>query len=111
VIAELSLLLTDICLCKASMFSGVSNFNHDIGGWNVAKVQDMANTFKGASSFNQNIGSWNVGQVTSMSNMFNSATSFDQNIKGWNVANVAFMVSHCLNVHVMEIAKLVLALD
>ena len=39
-------------------------------------VTNMSNMFNGASNFNQNIGGWNVSNVTNMSNMFNGASNF-----------------------------------
>jgi len=36
--------------CSASMFSN-SDFNANIGSWNVARVANMFNTFSGAAKF------------------------------------------------------------
>ena len=74
-----------------SMFSGATNFNQNISGWDVSNVTDMGNMFGGARSFNQPIGNWNVSNVTNMGNMFGGATNFNQNISGWNVSNVTNM--------------------
>ena len=46
----------------------------------------MSNMFYGASDFNQNIGSWNVSGVTGMVQMFREATSFNQDLSNWCVS-------------------------
>jgi len=48
------------------MFSGTSDFNGDIGGWDVSNVEDMSHMFDGAISFNQDIGGWDVSNVKNM---------------------------------------------
>ena len=99
------------------MFNQATNFNQDIGNWNVSKVTDFSGmflitTFNNGGSpsisawtinttsnvnmywmfrlspFNQPIGSWNVSKVTNMESMFHSAFSFNQDIGGWNVSGV-----------------------
>jgi len=77
----------------SNMFNGASNFNQDIGGWDVQNVENMANMFNDATNFNQPIGNWNVQNVTNMSNMFNSASKFNQPIDNWDVQNVTDMSS------------------
>jgi hypothetical protein len=62
------------------MFSSATAFNNggssSIGNWDVSAVTNMGNMFS-FSGFNQNIGSWNTGLVTNMGNMFQSATAFN----------------------------------
>lgn len=67
----------------SSTFSGATNFNQDISGWDVSTITIMDNIFKNASSFNQNIGGWNVSSVTNMAAMFSGASAFNQNIGSW----------------------------
>ncbi|WP_431472544.1 BspA family leucine-rich repeat surface protein [Nonlabens sp. SCSIO 43208] len=74
-----------------SMFMNAFNFNSDLSNWNVSNVTDMSFMFDGASSFNSNISMWNVGNVTTMSNMFNMAGLFNSDISNWDVSNVTDM--------------------
>ena len=77
----------------SSMFSGVTSFNQDIGGWNVSSVEDMGAMFLSTTAFNQDISSWNVSSVEDMGAMFFGATAFNQDISSWNVSSVTDMDS------------------
>ena len=68
-----------------------SAFNHDIGGWAVQSVTDMAWMFEGASSFNQDISGWAVTSVTNMDYRFTNALAFDRDIGDWAVHSVRNM--------------------
>jgi surface protein len=70
------------------MFKDVSNFNQDIGNWDVSNVLHMKAMFYGASSFNQDIGDWDVSHVMDMSYIFFKATSFDSDLSQWKIENV-----------------------
>ncbi|MCY3414927.1 MAG: BspA family leucine-rich repeat surface protein [Candidatus Heimdallarchaeota archaeon] len=69
------------------MFSGATNFNHNITSWVVSSVTSMASMFSGAISFDQNIGSWDITSVSSMENMFSGVTLttaiYDAILSGW----------------------------
>lgn len=81
----------------ASTFAGSSQFNIDIGNWNVSNVTSMAGMF-GGTSFNHDISEWNVSKVKNMQGMFRSNTAFNQDIGIWdvsNVTNMSRMLSYC----------------
>lgn len=70
------------------MFAFVGVFNQDISNWNVGNVKTMFAMFGLTSNFNQPIGKWNVANVTEMSDMLYGSTTFDQSLSSWNVTNV-----------------------
>lgn len=55
------------------MFSYCPNFNQDIGGWNVEKVQDMSYMFQSCEKFNQNLNKWSVNKRCKTFNIFFNA--------------------------------------
>jgi surface protein len=65
-----------------------SDFNADIGYWDVSSVYSMFESFRSFSSFNQNISSWDVSNVKSMENMFYGALVFNRDLSGWDVSGV-----------------------
>lgn len=75
------------------MLRQASDFNFDIGGWDVSNVSSMFNLFRDATSFNQNIGGWDVSNTGDMGYMFSGATAFNQDIGSWNVSKVYNMFS------------------
>ncbi|MEL6975279.1 MAG: BspA family leucine-rich repeat surface protein [Bacteroidota bacterium] len=74
-------------------FFGWSQFDGDIGHWDVSNITDMSGMFQQNRAFNQDIGGWNVSNVTNMQGMFHEAYGFNQNIGGWDVSNVTNMNS------------------
>jgi surface protein len=74
------------------MFFTASAFNNggssSIGTWNTSAVTNMTGVFVSAITFNQDISSWNTSAVTIMAAMFQGASAFNQDIGSWNVANV-----------------------
>ena len=108
--------VTVVCTSKVTdmfrLFS-YSDFNQDIGSWDVSNVTDMAEMFLETqfnwdisawdvgnvttmewmfmfSPFNQDIGAWDVSSVTNMEGMFSDAP-FNQDIGAWDVSNVTTM--------------------
>ncbi|MFT4244519.1 MAG: BspA family leucine-rich repeat surface protein [Candidatus Woesearchaeota archaeon] len=77
----------------SSMFEGATSFNVDLSSWDVSSVTDMSSMFEGATSFNVDLNSWDVSSVTDMSSMFEGATSFEGDLSSWNVSSVADMSS------------------
>jgi hypothetical protein len=59
-------------------FENATEFNGDIGAWNVSAATHLSRMFKGAEKFNQPLGGWNVGNVIDFSEMF-SASNMDFN--------------------------------
>jgi surface protein len=106
-------------------FYACTNFNVDIGSWDVSKVIDFGSMFylsgfnNGGSNnidnwtfsttsnismpsmlrqcpFNQPIGSWNVSKVTNMTAMFRS-TPFNQDISNWDIKQVSNFTAFMTN--------------
>ena len=85
-------IVTTLMTDMSGIFSGVSEFNQNIGSWDMSNVTSMQSMFYGASAFNQNIGSWNTSNVITIDAMFGGASAFNKNIGEWNVSNVTSMV-------------------
>ena len=69
-----------------------SNFNDDIGAWDVSSVTDMESMFYRAFSFNQALAAWDVSSVTDMFYMFYDAQAFNQALAAWDVSSVTDMM-------------------
>ena len=66
-----------------------SNFNEDIGHWNVSQVINLQYTFLGASAFNQPLNSWSTSNVVNMRDTFHAASVFNQALDRWDVSKVS----------------------
>jgi len=87
--------LSNVLSC-VNMFRD-SDFNQNIGNWDVSSVTDMSGMFS-EGIFNQDIGSWDVSSVINMHRMF-SIGPFNQDISSWDVSSVtdmSFMFRGCL---------------
>ena len=69
-----------------------SNFDIDIGNWDMSNAHDLAVMFAFNTHFNNggspSISGWDVSNVRNMMQMFDGASSFNQPIGSWNVTNV-----------------------
>ena len=71
-----------------------SNFNEDVGNWDVSNAITLASLFNAIGSFNNggssSISGWDVSNVTDMNYLF-AKTDFNQPIGAWDVSNVTTM--------------------
>lgn len=73
-----------------SCFRECSQFNADIGAWDVRNVWSMRDMFRSAASFNQPIGEWETFSLLSAANMFDGATNFNQDLKRWPIGLITY---------------------
>ncbi len=85
--------VTTVCTCKITdmnrLFQNKTEFNQDIGSWDVSLVTNTSYMFEN-TSFNADISSWDISNVTTMYYMFKDSP-FNQPIGEWNVGNVTTM--------------------
>ncbi|MDF1571102.1 MAG: BspA family leucine-rich repeat surface protein [Bacteroidales bacterium] len=86
--ADLTILCTSLVTDMGMLFLGMTEFNQDIGSWDVSNVVDMSYMFHNAEIFNQDIGDWDVSNVTTMFQMFSYNSAFNQDIGDWDVSSV-----------------------
>ena len=69
------------------MFEHASNFNAQIGGWDVQKVKNLSCMFQNAFHFNQNLTKWRPTSCTDMTRMFAGTLrkGFDHDISRWPI--------------------------
>jgi surface protein len=72
------------------LFVNASNFNQDIGNWNIGNVTNMNWMFYKATSFNQALEGWDVSFIDEMYGMFSDADAFNQDLSSWSVDNVTY---------------------
>jgi len=72
----------------SSLFSGLRIFNQDLSNWDVSSGLDFSQMFSNASNFNQDISGWDTNNALKMNQMFLGATSFNQDLSNWDVTNV-----------------------
>lgn len=73
----------DVSTCNVShltnldaAFNGKTDFNDDIGSWDVSNVTQTGRLFFG-TNFNQDIGGWDTSAMTTMLQMFFGASKFN----------------------------------
>lgn len=79
--------------CKNMTFNPSTNEYSDIESPILEKVEDMSLMFFRASNFNYNIGNWDITSITNMSEMLFEATAFsstnyDLLLQGWSIKKV-----------------------
>jgi surface protein len=75
------------------MFYNATNFNQDLGAWDVSRVTTMFSMFRNTTAFNQDISAWDVRSVLNMSYAFYLAVAFNQNIGTWDMSSVTNMTA------------------
>ena len=66
-----------------------TDFNADIGYWDVSAVTDFTGMFQFNPYFNQDLSGWDVSnKTTSLRGIFNHSGAADQDLSGWDVSNV-----------------------
>ena len=68
-----------------------TNFNEDIGSWDVSGAVSVFKMFSGAREFNQDLSFWNVENVVEFGGMFNNATKFNGDVSQWSTSNARFL--------------------
>ncbi len=94
------------CTNFANMFSGCSNFNSNLSGWNISRGKDFYQMFQNAIAFNngslENDGAnpltWTMKDGENLASgrlvsMFSSARSFNQSVSSWNVSGITDLSS------------------
>jgi hypothetical protein len=80
-------------LDSSGAFENATEFNGDIGAWNVSAATNLSRMFKGARKFDQNLELWQVGNVDDFSEMFMNATQFNNGggSLSWNTISATDM--------------------
>ena len=68
-------------------FFNAESFNQDISSWKPINLINTRATFGDAELFNSYIGHWNMSNVTDMAQMFYNAKSFNQDIGNWDISS------------------------
>jgi surface protein len=74
-------------------FAAATDFNQDIGDWDVGKVLNFRAMFRN-SLFNQDISDWDVSSATNMAQMFDQTRNFDNqgvSLSCWDTSSVTNM--------------------
>lgn len=70
------------------VFEGCTDFNSDIGHWDVSKIENLRRMFQGAAAFNQDISGWDTSSVLDMTQMLYNATAFNWDLSGWDTTSL-----------------------
>jgi surface protein len=87
-------------------FQDCSNFNGEIGNWDISNVTNIEDMFNGAIVFNKYIGNWNTSKINAARSLFSNASAFNQDIStkiinagqpneyvAWDVSKVSVMTN------------------
>jgi surface protein len=75
----------------SELFEGWSNFNINIGAWDVSRVTNFNEMFKDAVTFDQDISNWDMSNAQQLVSMFEGALSFDRDISGWTTTSLKLL--------------------
>ena len=86
--------ITGLTNWYGTFYMSSSNFDADIGNWDMSNAHNLAVMFAFNTHFNNggspSISGWDVSNVRSMRQMFDGASSFNQPIGSWNVTNAGY---------------------
>ena len=64
-------------------------FGDDANNVYTGNIKSFSNLFKGKTNFNEDIGYWDISKANSLKQMFQGATSFNQDISNWRPTEAA----------------------
>ena len=76
------------------MFNRCTNFNADIGGWDMSSLvgAGLKDAFFNCQKFNADLSSWSTGVLTNMESAFENCFLFNSDLLGFDVSGVSNML-------------------